>query len=174
MIILLSHISYRYHDQILYDLQVYIYQLTTDKKVIVVYQLSNCYAQLYFEHYTFSKYLRFLSSLNVIRHRISLLGEGYLDQGFVFAWEDGRPIRPDYLYHRFKALLKEHGLPEVRIHDLRHTFCTLLLEAGEDLATISKLARHSSYSITADIYGHLTKTMQDRAAGKIDAILKRG
>lgn len=56
-----------------------------------------------------------------------LLGEGYLDQGFVFALEYGRPIRTDYLYHRFKALLKEHGLPEVRIHDLRHTFCTFLL-----------------------------------------------
>lgn len=102
-----------------------------------------------------------------------ILGEGYNDKGFVFAWGDGRPIRPDYLYHRFKALLKDNKLPEVRIHDLRHTFCTLLLEAGEDLSTVSKLARHSSYSITADIYGHLTKTMQERAAGKMDAILTR-
>lgn len=101
-----------------------------------------------------------------------LLGEAYQDQDYVFAWEDGRPIRPDYLYHRFNALLKQNGLPDVRIHDLRHTFCTLLLEAGEDLATVSKLARHSSYSITADIYGHLTKTMQDQAASKMDAILK--
>lgn len=38
---------------------------------------------------------------------------------------------------------------------------------------MSKLARHSSYSITADIYGHLTKTMQDRAAEKMGTILKR-
>lgn len=100
------------------------------------------------------------------------LGEAYQDLGFVFAWPDGHPIRPDYLYHQFKTLLKENGLPDVRFHDLRHTFCTLLLEAGEDLATVSKLARHSSYSITADIYGHLTKKMQDQAADKLDIILK--
>lgn len=100
------------------------------------------------------------------------LGEAYQDLGFVFAWPDGRPIRPDYLYHQFKILLKTNGLPDARFHDLRHTFCTLLMEAGEDLATVSKLARHSSYSITADIYGHLTKKMQDQAADKLDSILK--
>lgn len=101
------------------------------------------------------------------------LGEAYQDQGFVFCWNDGRPFRPDFVYHRFKALLKENGLPSVRFHDLRHTFCTLLLEAGEDLASVSKLARHSSYSITADIYGHLTTGMQERAANKMDSILSK-
>lgn len=43
-----------------------------------------------------------------------ILGEAYQDQGFVFTWEDGRPIRPDYVYHRFKALLKDKGLPSAR------------------------------------------------------------
>jgi len=100
------------------------------------------------------------------------LGEAYQDNNLVFCWPDGSLIRPDHVYRRYKKLLKQNGLPEARFHDLRHTFCTLLLEAGEDLATVSKLARHSSYSVTADIYGHLTKTMQDRAADKMDAILK--
>jgi integrase len=48
----------------------------------------------------------------------------------------------------------------------------MLLESGEELSTVSKLARHSSFSITADIYGHLTTNMQNQAAEKIDAILK--
>jgi integrase len=100
------------------------------------------------------------------------LGEAYNDQGFVFCWPDGSPYRPDYVYHRYKKLLDWNGFPPARLHDLRHTFCTLLLEAGEDLATVSKLARHSSYSVTADIYGHLTTKMQDKAAEKMDAILK--
>ncbi len=100
------------------------------------------------------------------------MGEAYLDQNYIFCRSDGTPFRPDYVYRRFKKLSKKHGFPEARFHDLRHTFCTLLLEAGEDLSTVSKLARHSSYSVTADIYGHLTKNMQDTAANKMDAILK--
>jgi integrase len=101
-----------------------------------------------------------------------ILGKAYQDSDFVFTWPDGRYIRPDYLYHQYKNLLKENGLPDTRFHDLRHTFCTMLLESGEELSTVSKLARHSSFSITADIYGHLTTNMQNQAAEKIDAILK--
>jgi integrase len=42
------------------------------------------------------------------------------EAGFVFAWPDGRPIRPGWLTHRFTFLVAEHGLPPVRLHDLRH------------------------------------------------------
>jgi hypothetical protein len=45
------------------------------------------------------------------------------------------------------------------------------LERGEELATVSKLARHSNLSITSDLYIHKTQKMQERAAGKMDAIL---
>ncbi len=100
-----------------------------------------------------------------------LLGEAYQDNGLVFCREDGTPYRPDIIYRQYKKLLKEHGLPDTTFHALRHTFCTLLLENGEDLATVSKLARHSTLSITSDLYVHKTQTMQERAASKIDAIL---
>ena len=100
-----------------------------------------------------------------------LLGEAYMDNNLVFCREDGTPYRPDYIYHQYKDLLKEHGLPDTTFHALRHTFCTLLLENGEDLATVSKLARHSTLSITSDLYVHKTQTMQERAASKLDSIL---
>lgn len=100
-----------------------------------------------------------------------LLGEAYQDNYLVFCREDGTPYRPDVIYHTFKDLLKKHGLPDVSFHAMRHTFCTMLLEHGEELSTVSKLARHSSISITADTYGHLTQPMRDKAASKLDGIL---
>ena len=100
-----------------------------------------------------------------------LLGEAYQDNGLVFCKADGTAYRPDYIYHTYKDLLKAHGLPDVSFHAMRHTFCTMLLEHGEELSTVSKLARHSSISITADTYGHLTQPMRDKAASKLDGIL---
>lgn len=100
-----------------------------------------------------------------------LLGEAYIDNNLVFCKGDGTAYRPDFIYHKYKGLLKEYGLPDTTFHALRHTFCTLLLEDGEDLATVSKLARHSTLSITSDLYVHRTQTMQKRAASKLDSIL---
>jgi integrase len=38
----------------------------------------------------------------------------------MFTYADGRPIRPEYLTHRFREICQELGLPPIRLHDLRH------------------------------------------------------
>jgi len=45
----------------------------------------------------------------------------------MFTYADGRPIRPEYLIHRFRTLIKELDLPPIRLHDLRHGAATLAL-----------------------------------------------
>jgi integrase len=47
----------------------------------------------------------------------------------------------------------------------------MLLEQGEDLAVVSKLLGHSSFNTTANVYAHLTRDMQRRAAARMDSIL---
>lgn len=47
-----------------------------------------------------------------------ILGEAYRKDNFVFCWQDGRPLRPDYVYHHFEKLLADHGFPKSRFHDL--------------------------------------------------------
>ena len=67
--------------------------------------------------------------------------------------------------------LKRLGLPQRRFHDLRHTFATLAIEAGEDISVVSRALGHASVAITADVYMHVTPAMRDRLAARIEAIL---
>lgn len=55
-------------------------------------------------------------------------------------------------------------LPEITLHDLRHSFCTLLISNGVDIVTVSKLAGHSNPSVTTNIYAHLLKKNAEDAA----------
>ena len=47
-------------------------------------------------------------------------------------------------------------MPGWRWHDLRHSYATLLLEAGEELAVISTTLGHAQIATTADVYSHLS------------------
>jgi integrase len=51
----------------------------------------------------------------------------------------------------------------IRFHDLRHTTATLLLKAGVPLAVVQRILRHSSPTVTAQVYGHLD--LSDMSAG---------
>lgn len=55
-------------------------------------------------------------------------------------------------------------LPVITLHDLRHSFCTLLISDGVDIVTVSKLAGHSKPSVTTDIYSHLLRKNAEDAA----------
>ena len=57
--------------------------------------------------------------------------EAYVDQDFVFATEDGTPVHPERFTQLFDRYVKNSDLPRIRLHDLRHTYATLSLSAGE-------------------------------------------
>jgi integrase len=57
-------------------------------------------------------------------------------------------------------------------HSLRHAYATLQIEQGEDLGVVSKLLGHSTVTTTLDVYAHLTPAMGDRAAARMDVILR--
>ena len=64
-----------------------------------------------------------------------------------------------------KKLLEEAGLPNIRFHDLRHTFATHALAGGVDAKTLSGILGHTKASFTLDTYAHVTGDMQRHAAG---------
>ena len=74
----------------------------------------------------------------------------------------------------YHAFLKKYNIPDIRFHDLRHTFASLLLEAGESLKVIQELLGHSSINTTMDIYTHITKQGKANAVNKLDDLFKQG
>jgi len=97
----------------------------------------------------------------------STLGKAYNDNGYIIAWENGLPFRPNYLSEMFKKFLEKNNLPHIRLHDLRHSFASVANELGISIHDISKALGHSNISVTSSIYTHLFDQTQKSA---IDAI----
>lgn len=97
---------------------------------------------------------------------------------FVFSDELGRHLYPDTVYRNFKRIVKSVGLPETRLHDLRHTFAVASLQAGDDVKTVQGNLGHATAAFTLDVYGHVTDQMKrdsaDRMQKYIDKIKKSG
>ena len=68
-----------------------------------------------------------------------------------------------------KLLLEQAGLPDIRFHDLRHTFATNALAHGMDIKTLSTILGHVSAATTLNTYSHITEEMRRQAAARIDA-----
>ena len=68
--------------------------------------------------------------------------------------------------------VKKALLPQVRMHDLRHTHATLALQADIHPKVVSERLGHASIGITLDMYSHVMPGMQEEAAEKIDAGLR--
>jgi len=89
----------------------------------------------------------------------------------VFTTPVGRPIHSDKLAKRFKAILRQAGLPIIRLYDLRHTSATLALAAGVPPKVVAEQLGHASAAFTLDVYSHLLPHMQEQAAMKVEQIL---
>ena len=82
--------------------------------------------------------------------------------------KEGEPRNPDSIYGKFQKILKRAQCKKIRFHDLRHTFATMALENGMDIKTLSAMIGHISAETTLNIYSHITDTMQQQAAVRID------
>ena len=73
-------------------------------------------------------------------------------------------MNPDSAYRQLKKFLSAAGLPNIRFHDLRHTFSTHALSSGVDAKTLAGILGHTKASFTLDTYTHTTGDMQKRAS----------
>jgi integrase len=120
------------------------------------------------------------------------------DRRLVFVGERGYPVSHSNFYARvfipaarraLPALTKvaeerarargqdPHKASPLRFHDLRHTSASFALEAAGNveaaLTTVQRRLGHKNISVTADIYGHLTRAADEKVADGISAIVKR-
>ena len=81
------------------------------------------------------------------------------------------PVNPESAYRQLKVLLQQAGLPDIRFHDLHHTFATLALQNGVDIKTVSGMLGHFSAGFTLDTYAHVTTSAKREAAKTMGNIL---
>ena len=81
------------------------------------------------------------------------------------------PINPHSAYAKFKSILKKYGLPDIRFHDLRHTFATQAVFTGINPKVLSDILGHADASFTLDRYAHVTADMQEKASEIVGGIM---
>jgi integrase len=103
-----------------------------------------------------------------------MLGVRQTGDTLICARRDGEPLQPQSLTHEFPRFLARLGsdFPRVRFHDLRHSHATQLLLAGVHPKVAQERLGHSTISTTLDLYSHVTETMQEDAAGRLDAAFR--
>ena len=89
------------------------------------------------------------------------------DDTLVFRRSDGQGIHPAYVSRHFTTLVTRHGLPPIRLHDLRHTSASIGLAGGESLLEVSRRLGHSSITITADTYSHVSPATAAESAKRL-------
>ena len=100
-----------------------------------------------------------------------LCGADYEDSDYICRWDNGKPIKPNYVSQRFHKILEEHGLPPIRFHDLRHSSASLLLSLGCSLKDIQEWLGHSDIGTTGNIYGHLQYKQKIGMADRLETEL---
>ena len=82
------------------------------------------------------------------------------------------PLDPSKAYRQLKAILKKGNLPDIRLHDLRHTFTSHAANSGIAPKTLSEIVGHSKASFTLDHYAHVTSDMQKNASDVIGRMMQ--
>ena len=74
----------------------------------------------------------------------------------------------------FRRLAKKAGVPNVKLHDLRHFHASVMLQQGQSPALVSKRLGHASVSTTMDIYSHILTGWQKEAANAFAKAMEQG
>ena len=85
---------------------------------------------------------------------------------------NGVAFTPDYVSHSFLALIRKHGLPRIRFHDLRHTAGSILIQGGVDAKQVQQMLGHADISTTYNVYIHLADITKENTASVMGGLLK--
>ncbi|QAA35233.1 site-specific integrase [Clostridium manihotivorum] len=101
----------------------------------------------------------------------------YHKEGFVICKGDGTPYDPEYVSRNYRRVMKQYkvctdlNIPYIRFHDLRHTYATLMLEAGVNPKIVSGLLGHNTVGMTLNTYSHRLPRFDETAVSKLEDLL---
>lgn len=101
------------------------------------------------------------------------VGDQWIVNDWVFATWDGHIMHPDSFSSAFKDFIKRHNLPDLRLHDLRHTACTMLLHKGLNVKAVAARMGHANANVTLTVYAHALRSADQMAADMMEEIVSK-
>lgn len=114
---------------------------------------------------------------SLLRHRHGELARrikarDWIGSGLVFTNLRGGPVESSEINLALTRALVRAGLPHIRVHDLRQTVASVLLQAGVHPKVVQELLGHSTIRLTLDTYSHLAPGLHRQTAQTMDLILQ--
>ena len=85
----------------------------------------------------------------------------------------GSPMSPDTFARDFREATSNTKFKSVKLHDLRASYITILLESGVDIRTVQELAGHDSSAITQEVYARSRRELKQKATATLGRRLKK-
>jgi integrase len=83
----------------------------------------------------------------------------------------GEPLRRSAFWNEWRRATRKAALPDIRFHELRHYYASLLIRHGESVKTVQARLGHTSASETLDTYSHLWPDSDERTRDAVDLVL---
>lgn len=99
------------------------------------------------------------------------IGPAWEDSGLVFTTLPGGVLHPRNVLRAFDRLVERAAVPDITIHDLRHTAATLALRAGVHPKLVQEMLGHARVAITLDLYSHVVEEMHHDASDRLGRLL---
>ncbi|PEA09510.1 site-specific integrase [Bacillus cereus] len=113
------------------------------------------------------KKLKIEQAKNTLRN-----GKYYKDYNFVFTNEDNSCMLRAPTLDFLKKTCNTGGFEYITLHGFRHTHAVHLLQSGANIKYVSERLGHSTINMTANVYLHVTKSMEETTVNQYDDFLK--
>ena len=98
--------------------------------------------------------------------------KGYMAALYNLAPDDRLfPFTKSYFHHQMRKGCEACGLEKIRLHDIRHSHASLLINLGYPVLVVSERLGHEDVETTLQTYGHLYKTTTSEAVKKLDDLM---
>lgn len=101
----------------------------------------------------------------------ALFGNTYFKSDYICTWDDGKVIAPNYLTRTFHKILKSSDLPMVRLHDLRHSVASNLINNKFSVVEVQHWLGHASASTTLNFYAHIDNSGRSDMGKALDKMI---
>ena len=99
-------------------------------------------------------------------------GDKWEENNLVFTRANGGYFSSRTAYNSFKRVVEAIGAPDVRFHDMRHSYAVAAIKSGDDIKTVQENLGHATAAFTLDVYGHVTAQMRRDSASRMEQFIQ--